>query len=624
MRTMVVRSLWKHTGSLALGGPAIHVGSRHLEVEGGVCQTLAVTGYPREVAVGWAEPLLAYPGQLDISFYLDPVPAPRAATQLRKRRARLESAQRTSTGQGRVEDPHQLTAAADAAEIADRIATGQGKLFRVAVYITVHATCLEHLEAELQQVKALCDSLLVDAVPSTFRSLAGWVSTLPLGTDALGMGRSMDTDSAATLLPFTSPELVADLGETTVVYGTNTHSSGLVAWDRFCGELDNHNSVILARSGAGKSYLAKLEILRSLLVGVEVAVIDPEGEYLRLAEAVGGTTISLGTNEGRLNPFALPTHGEGEDGRSFTSRALFLHTLIGAMVGDLTATDKSVLDRAIVTAYAGAGITRDPATWNRAAPRLADLAEALEEIATDPGTGESPARAAQGLSERLEPFVHGSHATLFEGGSTARVGGHLTVVSLKELPEQVRPVGVLLALDAIWRHVTVSGPARPRMVVVDEAWLLLQDPAAARYLARWSKAGRKHWMGLTLVTQDVGDVLATELGRVVIANAATQVLLKQAPQNLDAVAEAFHLSAGETHLVGTAPRGSALLVAGHQRVGFHPLASPHEHALITSDPAELAAMRAEAEAAAELEHHDQDHDTALAWGENEDNEGEAA
>ncbi|MEV8164025.1 DUF87 domain-containing protein [Nocardiopsis alba] len=621
---MVARSLWEHTGSPSLSGPAIHVGARHLEVEGGVCQTLAVTGYPREVAVGWAEPLLAYPGQLDIAFHLDPVPAPRAATQLRKRRARLESAHRTSTGQGRVEDPHQLAAAADAAEIADRIATGQGKLFRVAVYITVHATCLEHLEAELQQVKALCDSLLVDTAPSTFRALAGWISTLPLGTDALGTGRSMDTDAAATLLPFTSPELVADLGETTVVYGTNTHSSGLVAWDRFCGELDNHNAVILARSGAGKSYLAKLEVLRSLLVGVEVAVIDPEGEYLRLAESVGGTTITLGTPQ-ELNPFALPTPGEGEDGKSFTSRALFLHTLIGAMVGELTATDKSVLDRAIVTAYTQAGITRDPRTWDRAAPVLADLAETLEGIATDPDTGENPAAAAQGLSERLEPFVYGSHASLFDGGSTTRVGGHLTVVSLKELPEEVRPVGVLLALDAIWRHITAPGPARPRMVVVDEAWLLLQDPAAARYLARWSKAGRKHWMGLTLVTQDVGDVLATELGRVVIANAATQVLLKQAPQNLDAVAEAFHLSAGETHLVGTAPRGSALLVAGHQRVGFHPLASPHEHALITSDPAELAAMRADAPTAtAEYEDQAYDTDTDPVRDEDEDNHNDGA
>jgi hypothetical protein len=181
------------------------------------------------------------------------------------------------------------------------------------------------------------------------------------------------------------------------------------------------------------------------------------------------------------------------------------------------------------------------------------------------------------------------------------------VVSLKELPDQIRSVGVLLALDAIWRHVTTATETRPRMVVVDEAWLLLQDPAAARYLARLAKAGRKHWAGLTLITQDVGDVLATELGRVVIANAATQVLLKQAPQNLDRVAEAFHLSVGETHLVSTAPRGSALLVAGHQRVGFHPLASPVEHRLITSDPAELAAMKAEEQKNNEHQGHAPDH-----------------
>ncbi|MFY7070253.1 VirB4 family type IV secretion system protein [Nocardiopsis changdeensis] len=544
------------------------------------------------MSAGWAEPLLSYPGQLDIAFHLDPVPAPTAAVQLRRRRARLESAQRTDLVRGRVEDPHQTAAALDAAEIADRIATGQGRLFRVGVYITVHAPTLELLDGHLQQVRALCSSLLMDVTPTVFRTLQGWISTLPLGTDPVGTVRSMDTDAVAGMLPFSSPELVADLSETTVVYGTNTHSSGLVAWDRFCAGLDNHNSVILARSGAGKSYLAKLEVVRSLMVGVEVTVIDPEGEYTRLAEAVGGTVLRPGAaGQPGLNPFSLPA--AAQDGQGFTHRALFLHTLIGAMVGDLSTTDRTVLDRAIVTAYAQAGITRDPATWDRPAPVLADLAAVVEELATAPDTEQDLAHAAQGLAGRLEPFAQGSHADLFTGPSTSVVGGHLTVVSLRELPDQVRPVGVLVALDAIWRHVTAGTEARPRIVVVDEAWLLLQDPAAARYLARLAKAGRKHWVGLTVITQDVGDVLGSELGKVVIANAATQVLLKQAPQTLDAVQAAFRLSEGEAHLVGTAPRGSALLVAGHQRVGFHPVASAEEHRLITSDPAELAAMRAQ-------------------------------
>src|SRR5699024_2085299 len=458
---MVFRSFRERSGSPELGGPAIRVGARHLEIEGGVCQTLIVTGYPREVTAGWAEPLLTYPGQIDASFHLEPVPAPIAAARLRKRRTRLESAHRTNTAQGRVEDPHQVTEAMDAAEIADRIATGQGRLFRAAVYITVHAPTLQALEDDLQQVHALCSSLLMDVVPATFRPLQGWVSTLPLGTDVLGMGRSMDTDATATLLPFTSPELVADLGETTVVYGTNAHSNGLVAWDRFCGGLDNHNSVILARSGAGKSYLAKLEVLRSL--------------------AVGGTVLHLGTEEGRLNPFALPPTDVDE--QAFTNRALFLHTLIGSMVGGLSATEKCARDRATVTAYATAGITRDPATWDRSAPVFADLAAALEEAATEADSGDELGEAARQLADRLEPFVHGSHATLFDGASTGRVGGHLSVVSLKELPDEVRPIGVLIALDAIWRQVTAALETRPRMVVVDEAWLLLQDPAAARYLA---------------------------------------------------------------------------------------------------------------------------------------------
>lgn len=586
----LLHSLWTKTrGSTGLGGPAIRVGPRHLDVEGAVCQTLIVTGYPRDVSAGWAEPLLTYPGRVDVAFHIIPVPAAIAAGRLRKRRARLESAWRSAASQGQVEDPHQAAAVADAANIAERVATGQARLFRLAVYITVHAPDLAALDAELRQLHALASSLLVDAVPATFRPLQGWISTLPLGTDVLGTGRSMDTGAVATTLPFTCPDLVADLGETTVVYGTNTHSSGLVAWDRYCGGLDNHNSVILARSGAGKSYLAKLEILRSLLVGVEVAVIDPEDEYARLADAVGGTRIRLGTPQGRLNPFDLPQHG---DEQALTTRALFLHTLIAAMVGRLSPAESAALDKAVLAAYAGAGITSDPATWNRTPPLLADLAQALH---THAGEGAAAAReAAQSLADKLTPFTAGSHRVLFDGPTTSTLEGHLAVVSLRRLPEELKTVGVLLVLDALWRKVTDPGQRRPRMIAVDEGWLLLQDPVGAKYLFKLAKAGRKHWAGITLITQDAADVLSTDLGRSVLANAATQILLKQAPQNLDAVAEAFHLSQGERQLVGSAARGSALLVAGHQRVGFRALASPAEHELITSDPAELAAKAATA------------------------------
>ncbi|TDQ54386.1 VirB4 family type IV secretion system protein [Actinorugispora endophytica] len=562
-------------GSPRLGGPAIRIGARRLDVDGSVCQTLIVTGYPREVGAAWAEPLLTFPGRVDVAAHITPLHPGTAADRLRRRRARLESAWRLDAVRGRVEDPAQAAAAADAAVLAERLATGQGRLFTLAVYITVHAATPETLDAEVEQVRMLAASLLVDTAPATFRALGGWISTLPLATDALGARRTVDTDALAALLPFTSPDPAADLGETTVVYGTNTHSSGLVLWDRFCGGLDNHNAVVLAQSGAGKSYLAKLEILRSLLVGVEVSVIDPEDEYARLADAVGGTRVPLGTPDGRINPFDLP---EGGGDQALTGRALFVHTLVAAMLGPLTPDEAAALDRAILTAYAGAGITRDARTWARTPPLLADLASALA------GDGDA---AAAGLADRLTPYVSGSHATLFDGPTTTRLDGHLVVASLRRLPDELKTVGMLLVLDALWRRTIDSPTRRPRMIAVDEGWALLQDPVGAKYLYRLAKAARKHWTGLTVITQDVGDVLATDLGRAVAANAATQILLRQAPQNLDAVTSAFQLSDGERHTVAAAPRGHALLLAGHQRVGLRALASPEEHRLITSDPAEL-------------------------------------
>lgn len=562
-------------GSTALGGPAIQVGARRLDLDGGVCQTLIVTGYPREVGAAWAEALFTFPGRVDVAAHIIPAHPGVAADRLRRRRARLESAWRTDAVRGRVEDPHQSAAAADAAALAERLATGQGRLFTLAVYLTVHAPTAEALEAEVEQVRTLAASLLADTAPATFRALRGWISTLPLATDSLAMRRTVDTDALAALLPFTSPDLVADLGETTVVYGANTHSANLVLWDRFCGGLDNHNAVILAQSGAGKSYLAKLEILRSLLVGIEVSVIDPEDEYARLAEAVGGTRVPLGTPEGRVNPFDLPRDGGDQ---ALTERALFLHTLVTAMLGPLDPDEAAALDRAILTAYADAGITSDPRTWTRTPPLLADLAHAL---------ADDPDAAAPGLAERLTPYVRGSHAVLFDGPTTSRLDGHLAVASLRGLPDELKTVGVLLVLDALWRRTIGSAVRRPRMIAVDEGWSLLQDPVGARYLYRLAKAARKHWTGLTVITQDVGDVLATDLGRAVAANAATQILLRQAPQNLDAVTTAFQLSQGERHVVATAPRGHALLLAGHQRVGLRALASAQEHRLITSDPAEL-------------------------------------
>jgi hypothetical protein len=562
--------------------PDIRLHPRHLDIDGQLAQTMIVTGYPHDVRAGWADALLNYPGHADIAFHIVPVPGPVAAHRLRRRRARLESAWRSDAAHGRLEDPQRTAATHDAADLAERVAMGESRLFCLAVYITVHATTIEQLDADVHHLAALAGSILVDLSPATYRPWEGWRSTLPLGTDALRMTRTVDTEAIAALMPFAGADLTADSGATAVVYGENAHSGGMVVWDRFHGGLDNSNAIILARSGAGKSYLAKLELLRSLYAGIQVSVIDPTDEYGRLADVVAGNRVRLGLEQGRLNPFDLPATGE----QAFVQRVLFLHTLVAAMVGTLDAAESAALDRAVLAAYAERGITHDPTTWDRTAPVLADLVANLR--ATDPEADHT--RAATGLADKLAPFTDGSHRDLFDGPSTACLTGHLTVVSLHHLPEQLKTVGLLLVLDALWRQVSAPGPRRPRLVTIDEGWTLLRDPVGAHYLFQLAKNARRHWAGLTLITQDVADLLATDLGRAVAANAATQILLRQAPQNLDAVCESFHLSHGERQIVATAERGSALLAAGQHRAVFRAIASPVEHRLITTDPAELARM----------------------------------
>jgi type IV secretory pathway VirB4 component len=321
-----------------------------------------------------------------------------------------------------------------------------------------------------------------------------------------------------------------------------------------------------------------------------VAVIDPEDEYRRLCEAVGGAHLHLGSPGVRLNPFDLPVH-RGRDGRrtapkdALVRRALFLHTVLALLLGDEpTAAERAVLDKAILATYSRAGLTNDPRSWTRAAPLLRDLRDVLSELANE---GDE---LAGGLADRLHPYVDGAFTELFAGPTTTQPDAHLVVFSLRDLAEELMPIGTLLVLDAVWRRVANPAQRRPRLVVVDEAWLLMQRRAGAEFLFRMAKAARKHWAGLTVATQDSGDVLGSDLGRAVVANAATQILLRQAPQAIDDIAATFHLSAGERQFLLSAQRGQGLLSSGTQRVAFEAIASDAEHDLVTTSPEVLAAL----------------------------------
>jgi type IV secretory pathway VirB4 component len=572
------------------GPDSVEVHPRALRVGDGWCRSFAITGYPREVGRGWLEPLCAHPGRLDVALHIDPVPAALAAERLRRQLARLESGRRADAAKGRLADPDVEVAAEDARELAAGLARGEQKLFRVGLVLTVHAGDEKQLDAECARVRALCASMLLEARPATWRSLQGWATTLPLGVDALGQRRAFDTDALAASFPFASAELSATTG---VLYGTTTSGTGLVSWDRFAQ--DNHNSVILARSGAGKSYLAKLEALRSLYQGIEIAVVDPEDEYRRLAETVGGAYVHLGAPGVRVNPFDLDAGtetgaGDGgpgnddplgddpgdEPGDALASgpvvrRALFVHTLVAVLLGEKPdPATAAALDRGIVSAYESAGITADPRSHARPAPLLTDLAAALDADG-DP--------AAHTLAARLAPYVSGTHRGLFDGPTTTRPDGHLVVFSLRDLPDELKAAGTLLTLDAIWRRVSDPAKRKRRLVVVDEAWLLMAERSGAEFLFRMAKSARKHWAGLTVVTQDAADLLGSPLGQAVVANAATQILLRQAPQSIDTLAESFGLSAGERAYLLGAARGQGLLAAGVDRVAFSALASPAEDAI---------------------------------------------
>jgi len=523
-----------------------------------------------------------------VAIHINPIEAETAAGQLRRQRAKLESSRRIDTDRGKLADPQVEAAAEDAADLADRIARGATKLHHTGVYVTVHAAGEDALVEACAQVRAAAASMLLDLRPVTHRHLQGWTSTLPLADDSIRMWRTLDSHALAAAFPFASLDLPAPLpGDPPtaggILYGVNLGSAGVVVWDRWA--CDNHNSIVLARSGAGKSFFVKLEVLRNLYQLVGVDVVDPEAEYERLAHRVGGTVVQLGAPGVHLNPLDIPPGDRRTD--ALIRRQMFLHTVVAVLLGGgqaaLSPQEILALDTAITDTYHAAGISADPTTWDKPAPLLRDLAASLR-------TTDDPAAAT--LAARLAPWVTGTFRHLFDGPTTSRPDGHLVVWSLRHLAEEVKTIGTLLALDAIWRRIdrpTTSDPrwmsrAPRRLVVVDEAWMMLRDGAAADWMRKMAKAARKRNAGLAVVTQDAADVLSTDLGRAVVSNAATQVLMRQAPQAIDQVTAEFGLTAEERHVLLSARRGEALLVAGSHRVRFEVVADRDEYALAVTSP----------------------------------------
>ena len=555
--------------------PAIEVDFDYLKIGNKYFRTLFIAGYPRFVSANWLAPLINFDHSLEIAMYIYPIEGKGVLDNLRRKIAEMEAEIQTDVERGRLINPSTQAKLEDACSLQEQLVKGAERFFQFGLYITIPADSLEELNKVTKEVTSTLGSLLIIAKHATLQMEDGFKTTVPTCIDKLMITRNMDTTSLATTFPFTSSELTANEG---ILYGINEHNDSLIIFDRF--SLENANSCLFAKSGSGKSYLVKLETLRSLMFGTEIIVIDPEAEYKALAEAVGGEYITFGfQSQSKINPFDLSAvYQEGEN--ELGLKILSLHSLFKVIMGQLSSSEEAILDRALVLTYKMKGITNDPATQKNEPPLMEDLYKTL--------IGMEEAQA-KGLAERIEKFVRGSFVGIFDQHSNVDIRNPFTVFSTKELEESLRPIAMFIILDYIWTK--IKKEMKQRILVVDEAWYLMKYPDSANFLYSIAKRARKYYLGLTTITQDVEDFLTGDYGKAILTNSSIQVLMKQSPAAIDKVAQVFYLSEGEKQLLLSANIGEGIFFAGPNHVAIRVVASPEEHELITTRPEELMAIQ---------------------------------
>src|SRR3990167_1766706 len=559
--------------------PAIEVDFDFVKIGSTYYRTLFVIGYPRYVQANWLSPLINFEHTLITSMFVYPTEAKGVLDDLKRKITEMEATITADIQHGHVIDPAVQAALDDAQVLQDELVKGQERFFQFGLYVTIPAESLEELDTISKQVESTLGSLSLVPKHATLQMEEAYKTTLPEGTDHLYITRNMDTTSLATTFPFTSSSLTSNTG---VMYGINEHNGSLVIFDRFTQE--NANSVIFAKSGAGKSYMVKLEALRSLMFGTEIIIIAPEEEYKSLCDAIGGEYISFDFDSpAKINPFDLSGVYE-EDENELGLKILSLHGFLKVVMGKLTPTEDAIIDRALVATYKAKGITPDPTTQKKEPPLMEDLYKALIGM-------EEP--QAKGLADRLEKLVKGSLIGIFNQQSNMDIKNTFTVFSVKNLEEELRPIAMHLILDFIWTR--VKNDIKKRLLIVDEAWYMMQHADSATFMYSIAKRARKYYLGLTTISQDVEDILASDYGKAIVTNSSIQILLKQSPASIDKLGEVFYLSEGEKHLLLASDVGEGIFFAGPNHVAIRVIAAPDEHALITTDPRELLEMKQKSE-----------------------------
>jgi hypothetical protein len=554
----------------------LEVDFNHLEIGDYFFRTLFVSGYPRFVGPNWLSPIINFEHSLRISTFYYPVDNKTILEKLKKKIGEMEATLYSQMEDRKVVDPSLKVALADAQQLQDSIAEGTEKFFHFSMYITLYAKDKDTLEKISRNVTSTLAAINVTAKPATLQQEQGFISSQPLGLDSMYITRNMDTTSLATTFPFVTSELTMDHG---IMYGLNLHNRSLVIFDRF--DLENANAVVFAKSGAGKSYFVKLEAVRSMMLGTEILIIDPEREYESLAKAVNGAYISFSQDKGnKMNPFELSgVKEEGDD--ELRMKLLALQGFFKVMLGELSNIESSILDRALILTYREKGITFDPDTQTKTPPLLEDLYKVLKGMAET---------EAHDLARRLEKYIIGSGAGVFNEASNFEINNPFTVFSVRDLQEELKPLAMYLMLDFIWTKIRKE--RKRRLLIVDEAWYMMQSEDSAKFMYSIAKRARKYYLGLSTITQDVADFLNNDMGKAIISNSSIQMLMMQSPTAVEKLQQVFNLSDGEKNFLLSCDQGQGLFFAGSNHVGIQVLSSVSEHELITSDPRDLEKLRA--------------------------------
>lgn len=554
--------------------PAIKVTANVMQIGDVVSRTLFVIAYPRFLSTNWFSPIVNIDFPMDTALFVHPIDTADILKTLRKQATQVQSQMNIELEDGKIRDPVLESALQNIEELRDRLQQGTEKFFRFGLYITLYGSDEKDLNSKTKSIEAMLEAQLIYTKPAVLRMDKGFAATRPLASDVLDVANNLNTEPLSTTFPFVSSDLSSNEG---ILYGINRHNNSLILFDRF--KMENANMVVFAKSGAGKSYTVKLEVLRSLMFRTDVIIIDPENEYKHLCETVGGAFVPISLNSSiHLNPFDLPKMKEGEDREGVFRNAIAnLVGLLHLMLGTLTPEEDSILDQAIRETYAIRDIhagTDFSQLTTASYPTMSDLHATLRSM-----------EGAESLAVRLERYTEGIFAGFLNNQTNIETNNQLTVFNIRDLEEELRPIAMYMVLQHIWNE--IRSTLKQRMIVVDEAWIMMQNEDAAAFLFGIAKRCRKYFTGLTTITQDISDFMSSRYGKPIVTNSSMQLLLRQSPASIEYVTETFYLTDHEKFLLLESNVGEGIFFAGTKHAAIKVIASYSEDQIITSDPRQL-------------------------------------